>query len=92
MAGKGCGVSPETVSPLGGIHDQTAEIFREPVAPGDMILMISDGILDTGVNRDEMEYWLTRTFAESAGEEARIVAERLLNGALAFPKDPRGMI
>lgn len=72
--------------PLGGIHDQTAEIFREPVAPGDMILMISDGILDTGVNRDEMEYWLTRTFAESAGEEARIVAERLLNGALAFSK------
>ena len=72
--------------PLGSLEDQAAEVYREKIAPGDMILMISDGVLDTGLNRDEMEYWLTKTLADSAGEEARIIAERLLNGALAFSK------
>lgn len=58
--------------------------FREKVSRGDILVMISDGVLQTGISEEEMEVWLARTVEDSRREEPRIVAERIISGAVAF--------
>lgn len=78
--------------PWGTFDERTAELFRVEPVPGDILLMISDGVLDTGLKGEEMEYWLTKTLADSVGEEARIIAERLLNALWLFSRAAPKMI
>lgn len=71
--------------------DEEVVTFREKVRRGDVIVMVSDGIFATGVSEEEMDVWLARTVEDSRREEPRIIAERIISGAVAFsggqPKD-----
>ncbi|MEG0874358.1 MAG: stage II sporulation protein E [Clostridiales bacterium] len=74
-----------------GFGDDKPKIFKEKLIPGDILVMVSDGVLETGLDISEMELWLTETLNESAKEEAHTIAERILSGSVAFcggkPKD-----
>ena len=40
--------------------------------------------METGLDSEEMELWLTKTLNESAKESPKTIAERLLSGAVAL--------
>lgn len=77
--------------PLGMMAEANVISFKEEVNIGDIIVMVSDGILDTGLKLEEMEFWISKTLEDSREEEPRIIAERLISGAVSFaggkPKD-----
>lgn len=59
-------------------------VFREKLSLGDIVIMVSDGVTETDIVSDEMEYWLTKTVQESQKESAKVIGERILSGALNF--------
>ncbi len=70
--------------PLGSEAGEEPAVFREKIRPGDILVMLSDGLLETGLDGEEMELWLSKTLDDSQGESAKVIAERLVSGAVAL--------
>ncbi len=70
--------------PLGMLAEANVISFKEEINIGDIVVMLSDGILDTGLKLEEMEFWISKTLEDSREEEPRIIAERLISGAVSF--------
>ncbi len=70
--------------PLGMTAEADVVSFKEEINIGDIIVMLSDGLLDTGLKLEEMEFWISKTLEDSRQEEPRIIAERLISGAVSF--------
>lgn len=70
--------------PLGYESGGEPKVFTESLNCGDILVMASDGLMETGLDSEEMELWLTKTLNESAKESPKTIAERLLSGAVAL--------
>ncbi|KKM10921.1 hypothetical protein SY88_11160 [Clostridiales bacterium PH28_bin88] len=68
--------------PIGILHQVEAETVSRQLQAGHLLVMVTDGVLDTRREDPEGENWLVRALQELAGDEPQEVAEELLAQAL----------
>ncbi|MFG6121023.1 stage II sporulation protein E [Thalassobacillus sp. B23F22_16] len=64
--------------PIGIIKDVDVEIVSEQLAPGDLLIMMSDGILEGPKHVENMEAWLKRKIREMETNDPQAVADLIL--------------
>lgn len=67
--------------PMGILHQVEMEIIHEQVNPGDIIVMITDGLLESG-QKGECEQWIARILENSTERNPQKLAESLLIAAV----------
>lgn len=80
--GKKVGVIAANSLPIGIMEDLEIPAERRTLLPGDMLVLISDGILDPGRMREDRDLWLRRFLSETNEQDPHRLAEILVNKAL----------
>lgn len=72
-----------TAPPLGILRQVEAEVLTRRLEPGDWLILISDGMLEPGVNLSQRENWMVQALPElmAAAASPRELAEALLGQA-----------
>ncbi|MCL5047170.1 MAG: SpoIIE family protein phosphatase, partial [Actinobacteria bacterium] len=68
--------------PIGILSQIEIESTRRVLGPGDMVVMMTDGLLEVRKDLADKEAWVTRLLKEFPRNEPQILAETLLSGAL----------
>ncbi|MGE5423501.1 MAG: stage II sporulation protein E [Ignavibacteriales bacterium] len=79
--GKKVGVIAANSLPIGIVEDLEIPAERRSLLPGDMLVLISDGILDPRM-REDQDLWLRRILADTSEQDPHRLAEILINKAL----------
>lgn len=74
-------VMRSTSCPVGIVKDADMDTARKKIYPGDMIVMVSDGVLD-GIHGDNKEMEVSMMLMEHDGDSPDEMADRILNRAL----------
>ncbi|MGE5417599.1 MAG: stage II sporulation protein E [Acidobacteriota bacterium] len=80
------GVIKSSSLPIGIIDDPEIPIERRSLMPGDMLVMVTDGVLDPGKNMQDGEVWMRRLLSETREKDPHRLAERIVNKALEVSK------
>jgi stage II sporulation protein E len=67
--------------PAGILHKIEVESFRVPLQPGDILVMITDGLLDSQKDITDKEEWFTRILRQCNQENPEALAKYLLERA-----------
>lgn len=68
--------------PIGILHTVEMETVREHVEPGDIIVMATDGLFDTGNQPEETERWIVGLLEKDLDKNPYKIAESLLKNAV----------
>lgn len=68
--------------PIGILSQIEIESTRRVLGSGDMVVMMTDGLLEVRKDLADKEAWVTRVLKEFPRNEPQILAETLLSGAL----------
>ncbi|MGE5373119.1 MAG: stage II sporulation protein E [Solirubrobacterales bacterium] len=80
--GRRVGVVASDGLPLGVFEDIEFPAEHRIMMPGDMLVMVTDGVLDTGEIEEEREGWLRRYLSETDEDDPQKLAEMITNLAL----------
>jgi sigma-B regulation protein RsbU (phosphoserine phosphatase) len=76
---------------LGAFADPALEDETIALAPGDTVVLHTDGLTDVGHDSDVLGAdWVRATLARHRGESAAVIADRLADGALALQSSSAG--
>lgn len=67
--------------PIGILQDVTADEYTMQLAPGDIIIMVSDGVLDSQRDVSDREEWLARVLRQAVSNNPQEIAEYVLQRA-----------
>ena len=70
--------------PLGILSSVDVESVEEQLEPGDMVIMISDGLLEVRKDLQQPETWIQQFLADCSESDPQELAEHLLQEASAF--------
>src|SRR5690606_392907 len=77
--------------PVGILKDVDFNVYEEYLEDGDIIIMVSDGVLDANEEVDNSELWMKELISRINSVNPRIIGEKILkaaNEACAYePKD-----
>ncbi|QJD85872.1 stage II sporulation protein E [Cohnella herbarum] len=68
--------------PIGILQDIEIDLLRVQLQPGDTLIMMTDGILDSPGHAINKEQWMKRVLQELAADEPQDIADELLDMAL----------
>lgn len=68
--------------PIGILHTVEMETVKEVIRPGDMIVLASDGLLDTGHKMEDAESWIAGIIESSTERNPDKLAESLVKNAV----------
>ncbi|MGE5405232.1 MAG: stage II sporulation protein E, partial [Candidatus Saccharibacteria bacterium] len=80
------GVIKSNSLPVGIMDDPEIPIERRSLMPGDMLVMVTDGVLDPAKNMLDGEAWMRRLLSETREKDPHRLAERIVNKALEVSK------
>ena len=70
--------------PMGILQTLETETIKEVIYPGDIIVLASDGLLDTGHKMEDAELWISRIIENSTERDPDKIAESLVKNAINF--------
>lgn len=76
--------------PLGVVHKQKTEMSKRKLEPGDMVIMVSDGVLDAlpdGKQEELLDLIIKGTAIENPKELSHYILEKVLELSSGGPKD-----
>ncbi|MBE3580218.1 MAG: SpoIIE family protein phosphatase [Thermoanaerobacteraceae bacterium] len=76
-------IKPQSL-PVGILEDIPLEVSREEIQPGDVLVMVSDGVLEAHRDPAEKDRWVAAALKRATESEPQRLAERLLNQAVAL--------
>ncbi|MGB9661718.1 MAG: SpoIIE family protein phosphatase [Moorellaceae bacterium] len=76
-------IGPQSL-PVGILEDIPLEVVQEEIRPGDVLVMVSDGVLEAHRDLTEKDRWLAAALKRTTEFEPQKLAERLLKQALAL--------
>ncbi|MGI9952052.1 SpoIIE family protein phosphatase [Moorellaceae bacterium AZ2] len=76
-------IKPQSL-PVGILEDVPLEVSREEIQPGDVLVMVSDGVLEAHRDLAEKDRWLVAALKRATESEPQKLAERLLKQAVAL--------
>ncbi|WP_239619004.1 stage II sporulation protein E [Cohnella mopanensis] len=68
--------------PIGILQDIEIDLLRVQLQPGDTLIMMTDGILDSPGHAINKEQWMKRVLQELVADDPQDIADELLNTAL----------
>jgi len=68
--------------PIGILHTVEMETIKEVIQPGDIIVLASDGLLDTGHKLEDAEHWIAGIIQNSIERNPGKLAESLVKNAI----------
>ena len=68
--------------PTGAIKNATQEIFDKDIENGDIIVMCSDGIIDSNIEYKNKELWLKYLLEDMENNNPQKIADIILNEAI----------
>ncbi|SMD04669.1 stage II sporulation protein E [Sporomusa malonica] len=75
-------INPATL-PMGILENVEIEPVRRVLAPGDIVVMVSDGVIDAAKGADK-ETWVANFLRRMNSEQPQDIAERVLKQAVEF--------
>ena len=75
--------------PIGIVEDLEVPTERRALLPGDMLVMVTDGVLDPGKLVDGRGLWLRDFLTQTNEEDPHRLSEMVINKALALAREPR---
>lgn len=76
-------IAPQSL-PAGILEDIPLEVTREEIQPGDVLVMVSDGVLEAHRDPKEKDRWVVAALKRATETDPQKLAERLLNQAVAL--------
>lgn len=73
--------------PIGILEDVDFSIYEEDLEDGDIIIMMSDGALESNMQVENLESWMKDVIAGINSENPEIIANEILNIAKFVSKD-----
>lgn len=68
--------------PIGLLHTVEMETIQERIKVGDIIVMATDGLIDTGLKMEDAEQWIIRVLEETTETDPQRLAEILIKRAI----------
>ena len=68
--------------PTGAIKDASQEVFDKDIDSGDIIVMCSDGIIDSNIEYKNKELWVKYLLEDMENDDAQKVGDIILNEAI----------
>lgn len=88
--GKRVGIMSSNNLPIGIVEDLEVPTERRALLPGDMLVMVTDGVLDPGKLVDGRGLWLRDFLTQTNEEDPHRLSEMVINKALALARgEPR---
>lgn len=88
--GKRVGIMSSNNLPIGVVEDLEVPSERRALLPGDMLVMVTDGVLDPGKLVDGRGLWLRDFLAQTSEQDPHRLSEMVVNKALALARgEPR---
>ncbi len=75
--------------PMGIIQEFDVDVVSEQMKPGDLLIMMSDGIFDAPKHVENKEMWMKRIISEVTSEDPQEVADLILERVI---RDEKGSI
>ncbi len=76
------GVVTSSSPPIGILNNLETVCERKALRAGDIIVMVTDGVLDSQRGRDDREVWLSRLLAETDEIDPQRISDLIINRAL----------
>ncbi len=73
--------------PIGILNDVDFNIYEENIEDGDLVIMMSDGVLDCNKDTDSPEKWMKSLIAGLQSQSPQSIADEILKIAKLFSKD-----
>ena len=84
------GIISSSNLPIGVVEDLDIPTERRAMLPGDMLVMVTDGVLDPGKLIDGRGLWLRDFLARTSEQDPHRLSEMIINKALALARgEPR---
>lgn len=77
--GDNIGIINSTSLPIGILQQVDADIVHQEVEPGDIIVMMTDGLLESVADRVDKEQWVVDALARCRTDDPQNLADYLLN-------------
>lgn len=70
--------------PMGILHDIEVDVVTEQLKPGDLLIMMTDGIYDAPRKVENKELWMKRMISEISTQDPQEVADLLLEKVVRY--------
>lgn len=77
--GESIGIIKSTSLPIGILHQMEADVIKQELEPGDIIVMMTDGLLESVEDRVDKEQWVVDVLAGCRTGDPQNLADFLLN-------------
>ncbi|MDA8213268.1 MAG: SpoIIE family protein phosphatase [Clostridia bacterium] len=77
--GENIGIIKSTSLPIGILQQMEADVIRQELQPGDIIVMMTDGLLESAEDRVDKEQWIVDVLAGCRTGDPQNLADYLLN-------------
>lgn len=80
--GRQVGVISSNTPPIGILNNLETVVERRTLMPGDLVVMVTDGVLDSTGSGEERDQWLEQLLASTDDTDLQRLADRIINRAL----------